>query len=88
MKALLRSCSIALLLSLSPFVLAQEVAPININTASAELLAELPGIGEIKASAIVENRQANGAFSSVDDLARVKGIGENTIDKLRDQIEL
>lgn len=87
MKVLLRSCSIALLLGLSPLVLAQEVASININTANAELLAELPGIGETKAEAIVENRQANGTFSSADDLARVKGIGENTVNKLRDQVE-
>lgn len=60
---------------------------VNINTADAESLAtELNGIGETKAIAIVEYRQQNGPFKSADDLALVKGIGEGTIDKNRDNI--
>ena len=60
---------------------------VNINTADAESLAsELNGIGETKAVAIVEYRQQNGPFKSADDLALVKGIGEGTIDKNRDNI--
>ena len=60
---------------------------VNINTADAESLAtELNGIGETKAIAIVEYRQKNGPFKSADDMALVKGIGEGTIDKNRDNI--
>ena len=55
--------------------------PVNVNTADAETIsAELKGVGISKAIAIVEYRKANGPFQSVDDLARVKGIGERTVE--------
>ena len=56
---------------------------VNINTASAQELTTLPGIGPKKADAIVSYRKANGAFGSVDDIVKVKGIGPKTLDKLR-----
>ncbi|MEZ6235673.1 MAG: ComEA family DNA-binding protein [Phycisphaerales bacterium] len=56
---------------------------IDINTASAAELELLPGIGPSRARAIVEDRRANGAFRSVDDLDRVPGIGSATVDGLR-----
>ncbi|RKR02464.1 competence protein ComEA [Kushneria sinocarnis] len=64
-----------------------ESAPtaININTASAEELSALPGIGEKKAADIIEERKAHGNYDSVDSLTRVKGIGESTVDGLRDR---
>jgi competence protein ComEA len=87
-KGTLAASFFAFLLALTPLtVLAQEVAPIDVNTANAELLTELPGIGQVKAAAIVENREANGAFENADDLSRVDGIGEATVDGLRDQVE-
>lgn len=49
--------------------------PIDLNSASAEQLATLPGIGPSTATAIVEDRSRNGPFASVDDLDRVPGIG-------------
>ncbi|GGY31696.1 competence protein ComEA [Bacterioplanes sanyensis] len=52
---------------------------ININTATVEQLAQLKGIGEAKAQAIVAYRQANGKFSSPEDLTKVKGIGPSTL---------
>ncbi|KQA23569.1 ComEA family DNA-binding protein [Vibrio metoecus] len=53
---------------------------VNINTASAEELATLlKGIGVKKAQAIVEYREANGPFLTIDDLAKVKGIGDATV---------
>ena len=58
-------------------------AKVNINTASAQQLTTLPGIGPKKAEAIVVYRKANGAFAAVDDLVKVKGIGPKTLDKLR-----
>ena len=57
---------------------------ININTASAEELAEfLPGIGEVKARKIVEYREVSGGFISVDELIKVDGIGEKTLDHIK-----
>jgi len=61
-------------------------AVVRLNTAAAEELAELPGIGPVKAKAIVEYRLHNGPFRSVDDLTRVKGIGRQTIDRIRDMV--
>lgn len=61
-------------------------AAINLNTATQEELDKLPGIGPAKAKAIVEDRNKNGAFKSVDDLKRVKGIGQATFDKLKADI--
>lgn len=62
---------------------------ISINTADAATLAEaLDGIGESKAQAIVEWREANGEFASVDELTQVKGIGQVTLEKNRDRLSL
>ncbi|WP_274570865.1 helix-hairpin-helix domain-containing protein [Neisseria leonii] len=61
------------------------VAAVNINTASAEELKALPGIGAAKAQAIVDYRKENGQFKTVDDLKKVKGIGDAVLAKLKDQ---
>lgn len=66
---------------------AAALAKVDLNSADAETLArELNGIGETKAHAIVEYRQANGAFGSVDELLEVKGIGEATLEKNRERL--
>lgn len=64
----------------------QTAGVININTASSSELQGLTGIGEVKARAIIEYREQNGGFSSVDELINVKGIGEKTLEKIRDKI--
>jgi len=56
---------------------------VNLNTATTEQLDALPGVGPVTAAAIVAWRQANGKFSSVDQLADVDGIGPARLDKLR-----
>jgi competence protein ComEA len=57
---------------------------VDLNKAGVEELAELPGIGESKARAIVEERQRK-PFATVDELTRVKGIGAATLDGLRER---
>ena len=63
-----------------------EGARININTATSQELQTLPRIGPTLAQRIIEYRQTSGGFSSVDDLTNVKGIGEKTLEKIRDSI--
>lgn len=60
--------------------------PLNINTATEAQLEVLDGIGETKARAIVEYRESHGDFASVEQLTRVDGIGDATLDKIREQI--
>ena len=63
--------------------------PVNVNSASAEEIAEsLKGVGLSKAEAIVAYRGANGQFKHVDELVNVKGIGLRTVDINRDYILL
>jgi competence protein ComEA len=65
------------------------MSKINLNTADAATLErELLGIGQVKAQAIIEYRDANGAFASVDDLLEVKGIGAATLEKNRDRVSV
>lgn len=61
---------------------------ININTATAAELQLLNGIGAAKAQAIVEYREANGKFTSLEDLTKVKGIGPKLIEKNADMLAL
>ena len=63
-------------------------AVVNINTAGAEELETLPGIGEVLAQRIVEHRRLNGPFSSVDELEEVERIGPVTVERIRDCISL
>ncbi|MGE5654649.1 MAG: helix-hairpin-helix domain-containing protein [Bacillota bacterium] len=59
---------------------------ININTAEAKTLEQLPGVGEVRAKAIIEYRQKNGPFRSIEDLKKITGIGDKTFEQLRDQV--
>lgn len=59
---------------------------IDINTATAAELDQLPGIGEVLATRIVAYRQLHGRFTSIDQLIEVDGISRNTVDELRDLV--
>ena len=64
-------------------------AAVNINTANAEELAKaIKGIGASKAEAIVAYREQNGPFTTVEDLAKIKGIGKKTVEKNRSNLSI
>lgn len=67
---------------------APTVFPININTAPKETLMQLPGIGEVKAQAIIDYRNQNGPFTSLEQIQEVSGIGPATFEKLKDLITI
>ncbi len=66
----------------------ERFAVININTADKETLCEIDGIGEATAGEILKYRDEHGAFSEIDELLNVKGIGEKTLENIRDRITL
>ena len=59
---------------------------ININTANSNLLQSLPGIGPVLSERIVEYRDKNGLFSSIEDIREVSGIGEKKFEGIKDLI--
>lgn len=63
-------------------------AAVNLNTATKEELDALPGIGPVKAQAIIDYRNANGPFRTPEDVMKVRGIKEGEFGKIRDQISV
>ena len=61
---------------------------VNLNTASAAVLEQLPGIGPTTAQKIVEYRQANGPFTRVEDLLKIPGIGPASLEEIRSLVTL
>ena len=61
---------------------------VNINKATQAELENLPGIGPAIATRIIEYRNENGKFSSIDDIKNVKGIGDAKYEKIKDSIEV
>ncbi len=59
---------------------------ININKADSTQLQEIPGVGPATAQKIIEHRETNGRFQSIDDIKNVNGIGEKTFQNLKDYI--
>ena len=76
MKRLL--CALAALL-----ISTAALATVNLNSATKDELVALPGIGPSKAQAIIDYRTQNGPFRSVDEVRKVRGIGEKSLERLR-----
>jgi competence protein ComEA len=64
-------------------VTATATAPVNLNTATAEQLATIPGVGPRMAERIIDYRQKNGGFKKVEDLMNVSGVGEKSFLKMK-----
>lgn len=78
--------ALACVLVAGPAVAAAQPAPsakINLNSASAEQLTAVPGVGPKLAARIVEHRQKEGSFRSVQELMNVKGVGEKNLAKFQ-----
>lgn len=82
--ATLVAAALAALASVS--TVAAEQGVVDVNTASMEQLNAISGIGDAKAQAIIEYREKNGPFQSVDDLVHVSGIGDKLLARLRPQL--
>jgi len=67
---------------------AEAVEKIDLNQADADTLDALPGIGSSLAGRIVEYREKNGPFTQIEELCEVSGIGEKTLNNIRDYIEV
>jgi competence protein ComEA len=63
-------------------------APVDLNSATIEALTTVPGIGKAIAGRIVAWREEHGPFRRVEDLMKVKGIGEKTLEKLRPYVKV
>ena len=61
---------------------------ISINDSDLSKLKEIPGIGDVKANAIILYREKNNGFKSIDELKNIDGIGEKTFEKIKDSIKL
>jgi comEA protein len=67
----------------APKTTATAAAPINLNTATMDQLATIPGIGVKTAERIIEYRQKNGGFKKIEDLMNVNGVGEKSFLKMK-----
>jgi len=74
--------------SVSPLSAASGDDPIDLNRATISELVQLPGVGEVIAKRIVDFREEHGPFKRVDDLMKVKGIGEKSLDKIRPYVRV
>ena len=83
---LARGAAIGTPAATAPATVESATTLINLNSATADQLETLPGIGEVLASTIVQYREEHGPFTSVEQLVDVSGIGEVTLEELRDLV--
>jgi competence protein ComEA len=62
--------------------------PVDLNTANVEQLVAVPGVGETMALRIIEWREEHGPFQRIEDLMKIKGIGERSLERLRPHVKV
>jgi len=85
-RSIVAFVALAVALAAAPLLAAE--GQVNVNTASAQELERLPGVGPALAARILEHREKNGAFKRVEDLMLVKGIGEKSFERLKPYVAL
>lgn len=86
-RALMGTFAVVLILAaLAAHANGAESTQVDINTASAAELATIKGIGPAKAQSIIDYRDKNGTFKTVDDLKLVRGIGDKMLEQLRPHV--
>lgn len=76
------------LLAMLFFLVGTSWAAVNVNTATQSELEGVKGLGPSKAKAIIEYREKNGPFKSIDDLDKVKGFGKSSVEKLKGELSV
>ena len=84
--AMIALLTVALLMTWTAPIMAEDMGKVNINTASKEQLLTLKGIGESYADRIIAYRSNNGPFQKPEDLLKIKGIGEKTLEANKGRI--
>jgi len=85
-KVVVLGTLVVVVVALSGWLWAAEAEKVNINTASVEQLAKLNRIGPKYAERIVEFREKNGRFQTVEDIMKVPGIGPKTLEANKDRL--
>ena len=70
------------------FLVVSLFAKIDLNSADAKTLASIKGVGEKKAEAIIDYREKNGKFTTIDDVLKVKGIGNKLLEVIKQEVEV
>jgi competence protein ComEA len=71
-----------------PAVAAPAMEPVDVNKAGVEQLMTVPGIGKVMAQRIIDFRKEHGPFGRIEDLLKVKGIGEKSLEKLKPYLKV
>ena len=88
MKRKILSIAMALFMSMSLVACQKEEVNSDEGQSGSEELQKISGIGEVKAKGIIQYREKNGGFNSIEEIKNIDGIGEKTFEKMKDQIKV